>query len=311
MRIERGTFKSPADGIDVYAVAVLPDGEPKAIVQLAHGMLEHKERYLPFMEYLAGRGYLCCINDHRGHGETSRDSLGYFGAGGGEALVEDMHELTKLLKKGHEKLPFFLFGHSMGSLAVRAYTKRYDSELDGLIVCGCPSKNPGAGVGYALVNVLAKVKGERGYSKMIHKMVDGGFNKKYEKLGDGTSWTSSDPSAVKAYVDDPLCSFWFTLNGYKSLLWLMRECYSKRGWAMDNPELPILFVSGGDDVCRISDRKLEDAARHLRDRGYDLPEVRIWPGMRHEILNERDKDKVFRDLGDTLDEWTEKAANGQ
>lgn len=302
MKIEYGSFISKADNTIISTLTVYPEGEPKAVVQLAHGMAEHKKRYLPFMQYLAGRGYLCCMNDHRGHGESIAVEAGYFGKNGGEALVEDMHQLTKLLKREYGELPFFLFGHSMGSLAVRAYTKRYDYELDGLIVCGCPSYNPAAKVGLALTRATAKIKGGRAHSSTIRNLAGGGFNAGFESDGP-YGWLSVDAENREAYMNDKLCGFEFTLNGYESLLWLMCDCYSTKGWTMKNRELPIYFVSGADDPCAAGEQKLREAAAHLASRGYPQPEVKIFPGMRHEILNETDREQVYETLGDVLDGW--------
>ncbi len=306
MKIEYGSFISPADSIVIATLTVLPDGEPKGVVQLAHGMAEHKERYLPFMKYLASKGYLCGINDHRGHGKSIHAEPGYFGENGGSALVEDMHKLTSILKRGHEDLPFFLFGHSMGSLAVRAYTKRYDNELDGLVVCGCPSGNPAANAGLKLVRAIAKVKGGHAYSKFVENLAGGGFNKRFENEGSSSAWLSVNLENRKAFEADPLCGFTFTLNGYEALMWLMCETYSKKGWAMKNAGLPILFVSGADDPCGISPEKIKEAAEHMASVGYKLPTVKLWDGMRHEILNETDREQVYEYVCGTFDVWAEK-----
>ncbi len=309
MRIEYGSFVSKHDNILISTLTVCPDSAPKAIVQLAHGMAEHKKRYLPFMQYLAERGYLCCMNDHRGHGESIAEKAGYFGKDGGAALVEDMHQLTGLLKREYPGLPFFLFGHSMGSLAVRAYTKRYDYELDGLIVCGCPTNNPGAKAGLALTRATAKLKGGKAYSATIRNLAGGGFNANFEADGPN-GWLTTDPIERDKFEKDKLCGFEFTLNGYESLLWLMCDCYSTKGWAMKNRALPIYFVSGADDPCAAGEKKLREAAAHLEARGYAAPEVRIWPGMRHEVLNEIGREQVMEELATRLDGWlAAKSAN--
>lgn len=308
MKIEYGSFISSVDSIIISTLTVRPDGEPKAVVQLAHGMAEHKDRYLPFMKYLAEKGYLCGINDHRGHGKSIFAEPGYFGENGGRALIEDMHKFTGILKKGHEDLPFFLFGHSMGSLAARAYTKYFDYELDGLVVCGCPSNNPAAKMGLQMTRAMSKAKGGHSYSKLISKMINGGSKKENESQNDGPApILSANLENQQAFADDPLCGFHFTINGYESLMWLMCECYSKKGWAMKNRGLPILFVSGEDDAYGISPEKVKEAAEHLASHGYKLPTVKLWEGMRHEILNETDKESVFDYIGGTLDVWTEKA----
>ena len=141
--IQRKYFliSSAQDGMPLEGMMVIPS-RPRAVLQIAHGMCEHKERYLPFMRYMAERGYLCVIHDHRGHGASRREAvsveadrvpgkkqdipagLGYFGRDGGRFLVRDLHQITRIIKKQYPGLPYFMMGHSMGSLAVRCYLKK-------------------------------------------------------------------------------------------------------------------------------------------------------------------------------------------
>ena len=149
-KTEMFTIPSAVDGLPLSVFVVSPeDGQPKGLVQFAHGMAEHKERYLPFMQFLADHGYACLINDHRGHGASvkSPDDLGYFYAGGAAALVADLHQLTLWFRQRYPGPKLILFGHSMGSLAVRVYRQKYDGDIDGLVVCGSPGANPAAGAG--------------------------------------------------------------------------------------------------------------------------------------------------------------------
>ena len=137
-------LKSNFDDLSL-GVAFLPaQGTPKAIFQIVHGMAEHKERYYPFMEFLSEHGYACVIHDHRGHGESvkSEQDLGFMYDGGADAMVEDVLLVQDWAKGQFPNLPVYLFGHSMGSMVVRAFTRKYDDRIDKLIVCGCPSNNP-------------------------------------------------------------------------------------------------------------------------------------------------------------------------
>ena len=140
-----GSFLSEADALEISVLCLMPEAgvHPRAIVQLVHGMSEYKERYIPFMEYLTSKGYISVIHDHRGHGKSVKDEadLGYFYDNSGKAIIEDVHQVTTWMKERYGKeLPYHLFGHSMGSLVVRCYLKKYDNELDSLIVCGSPSE---------------------------------------------------------------------------------------------------------------------------------------------------------------------------
>lgn len=289
------------DGLVLDVLTIMPDS-PKALLQLAHGMCEHKERYIPFMEYLARLGFGCIISDHRGHGKSVKDpeDLGYFYENGGPSLVKDLHQVTRFIRREYPDLPFFLFGHSMGSLAVRVYLKHYEKELSGLIVCGSPSNNPLAGPGMALVRLLAGIRGERCRSRLINWLFSFSLEKPFQAEGRSHSWISSDKAVVKVYTASPYCNFTFTLNGYLALLWLLKNTYDKKGWKVKNPRLPILFLSGGDDPCMISKEKFEEAVTLLKDAGYQNVSSRIYPGLRHEILNESKRQTVYEDAAEFL-----------
>ena len=158
--METFTVPGAADGVQLSTLVIAPES-PKAVLQLVHGMAEHKERYIPFMNYLSEAGYACVICDLRGHGETVTDpkDLGWMGKGGMQALVDDVHCVTDWAKAQYPGLPCFLFGHSMGSMIVRSYLKRYDRDIDGLVVCGSPSKNPAAGLGDFLAGCISLFRG--------------------------------------------------------------------------------------------------------------------------------------------------------
>ena len=236
---------SAQDGMPLEGMMVIPS-RPRAVLQIAHGMCEHKERYLPFMRYMAERGYLCVIHDHRGHGASRREAvsadadkvlgkkqdipagLGYFGKDGGRFLVRDLHQITRIIKKQYPGLPYFMMGHSMGSLAVRCYLKKYDRELDGLIVCGCPGKNPMAPLGSALIQMLQKMKDPHSRSILADGIFANMFDRPFRAEKLIHAWICSDHTVVEKYNKDPLCNFTFTLNGYESLLWLMRSTYDRK-----------------------------------------------------------------------------------
>lgn len=288
------TMVSDRDGLKLSMLLVQPDDKPRALVQLAHGMCEHKERYVPFMEYLAEQGCVCVINDHRGHGASVRKSedLGYFYKNGDAALVEDLHQITLWMRGKWPELPLFLFGHSMGSLAVRAYCERYDGDIDALAICGSPGNNPAAGAGLALIRLLTLFRGDRYRSRLIHSMTIGAFAKRFPDPQHPCSWISANAENVDAYEKDPLCSFAFTLNGDRALLRLMRRCYSLKPNKC-NAALPIRFYSGADDPCAPNEKGFQDAMERMKRAGYLNVQGYMFSGLRHEILNETNRTEVF------------------
>ena len=296
-QMEMLSLSSARDGLELPLLVCVPDGEARAVVQFSHGMCENKERYAPFMEFLAARGFACAIHDHRGHGAAAlqRGELGYFGDDGANALVDDLHQVTEWLRGRFPGKRVYLFGHSMGSLAARVYAGRFDSELAGLVVCGSPGWNPGAPFGRLMARVLGARSGGRARSRFLKVLTFGPFYRAFKKEQSKCSWICSDRAVVAAYEADPLCGFTFTCNGFASLYTLMEQCYDGHVKA-GKPELPILFISGAEDACRGGDRGFAQAVEQMRGRGYQAVDSRLYPGMRHEILNETGRQAVYDDV---------------
>lgn len=288
---------SERDGLELPLLVFVPDGEVRAVVQFSHGMCENKERYAPFMKILAARGFACAISDHRGHGAEAlkRGELGYFGNDGANALVDDLHQATVWLRGRFPGKRVYLFGHSMGSLAARVYAARFDGELAGLIVCGSPGWNPAAPFGRLLARFLGALKGERKRGKFLKIITFGPFYRAFKRENSKCAWICADKAVVAAYEADPLCGFTFTYNGFEALYTLMIQCYDKRVKA-GNPNLPILFISGAEDACRGGDKGFVQAVERMRGRGYARVDSRLYPGMRHEILNEAGRQAVYDDV---------------
>lgn len=295
-------LNSASDGLPISVLCSTPglSGGRKArgIVQLVHGMCEHKERYIPFMKFLSEHGYICVIHDHRGHGSSVRDSqdLGYFYEGGYLAMIQDIRMVSEWVKSEYRGLSVILFGHSMGSMAVRSYIKRYDNSISGLVVCGSPSYNPGIVFGKILARLYSSVYGSRCRPRLIQTIAFGMFNRRFRKEGSSNAWICSDPEIVASYDSNPLCSFQFTANGFRNLFSLMQDAYGKKGWQLYNPHLPILFISGKEDPCLVSGKKFHQSVRFMEKCGYDDVTSHLYPEMRHEILNEKGKKEVWEDI---------------
>lgn len=300
-------FTSEHDGLVISAVIALPSGEPNGVVQLVHGMNEHKERYYPFMDYLAGEGFISVIHDNRGHGKSicSPDDLGFMFRDGGQGFVSDIAQMNRIVRETYPQLPLFLIGHSMGSLGARCFIKHNDHLINGLIVLGCPCYSRFSGIFRTINSELVKNLGSRYRSEKVCAAAEAFLNKGFEHdlLN---SWICSDRDVVEAFNADPLCNFKYTLNGYEGLLYLLHETYSKRGWQVSNPHLPIRFISGADDPCMYSEKKFFKAVSLLEKLGYESTSHRLFEGMRHEVLNEKNNTAVWKDIAKTLFSWIDR-----
>ena len=305
--IQNFSLPASSDSLRLAGIEVAPDsGGPKGIVQLLHGMCDHKDRYLPFMRFLASQGFVCVIHDHRGHGASVRDSsdLGFMYRGGWRAMVDDAHEVNSWSPGRHPHLPLALLGHTMGSMVARSYAARYDDTIDSLIVCGSPSCSPAAPLALLLALAYSALLGPHHRPRLLHWLSFGRFNRPFRREAFPQAWVCSDLSVLEAYHSDPLCMFNFTANGYANLFGLMIDCYSLKGWRLANPDLPVRFVSGADDPCRISDSAFAKAVDCMRRVGYRRVASKIYPNMRHEILNEKLKALVWNDLASALKSLT-------
>lgn len=301
-QIIHGTLKSRADSLELSCMAVVPEAPYRGIIQIVHGMSEYKERYQPFMEYMADQGYLSVIHDHRGHGKSVKEEkdLGYMYEGGKEAFLDDILLVNETLREKLPKTPLILFGHSMGSLAVRAFTKKHDDCMDALIVCGSPSKNPGRPVGELLARAAKALFSGRHVCHFIENISFGPYAGRFAGEKSRFAWVCSDKKVVEDYAASPFCGFTFTADAYLVLFALMKETYSLKGWRLTNPRLPILFVGGEDDPCIGGKKKFGQAIHTMKQAGYLNVKGKLYPGMRHEILNETEKQQVFREINHYL-----------
>jgi len=301
MALESFSLDASADGLELAGLLSIPDkrdNAPRGIVQLVHGMCEHKERYIPLMEFLTSHGLVCVIHDHRGHGASvkSPEDLGYMYDGGWRAMVEDVRVVNDWIKTKYPGLKLVLYGHSMGSMVVRSFAKRYDDRIDALVVSGCPVDNPAKAAGKAMAWCFGHLKGWHYRPALLQKMSFGAYNKPFADEGWKAAWVCSDPDALKAYHDDPLCQYVFTANGFYNLMGVMQDCYGAKGWAMKNPALPIHFMSGEQDPCRGTDAQFHKALQLLAQVGYTQVTAQVYPQMRHEIHNETLRGRVWDDL---------------
>ncbi len=301
---ERNDFYYPsADGLTkIHAAEWLPDGKPRAAVQLCHGMTEYIGRYEPFAAYLAEHGFYVTGNDHLGHGQSVRicktDLHGYFAHPyGNECVVADIHSLRCRTAERFPGIPYFLLGHSMGSFLTRQYITLHGEGLSGAVIMGTGTTPvPVLKLGQFLCRVVALFRGRRFRSALVDSMAGGSFNKHFEPARTPKDWLSKDTALVDRYVADPLCMFRFTVNAYYHMFRGMEKM--QRADAMDRipKDLPLLFVSGENDPVGNFGKGVKTAFEAYKKAGLSDVSMKLYPNDRHEILNETDRETVYADL---------------
>ncbi len=304
MKFEEFSFIS-SDGAQIAAYKWTSEN-PKALLQIAHGAVEHAMRYDAFARYLAEKGFAVYAEDHLGHGKTagSPENVGHYSDRDGAFLkiVEDMHALEAQMRKEHPGLPVFLMGHSMGSLLSRIYASKYGDGLTGLVLTGTGHV---AAPLIAVVQALAKREMKKfGYnhrSPFLHSLVFGTLNKPF-KGETGSEFISADPEVVKAYAADPYCGNTVTAEFAYELLEGTKLAAQKRTFSETPSALPIFIGAGEFDT--MGGNKLtavkKDAADYQKAGVADFT-FKIYPDMRHEILNEKGKRQVWDDISGWLE----------
>lgn len=294
-------IKSRFDGLRLSVAVVEPDGEAVAVLQVVHGMCGSKERFLPLMQYLAGHGIVCLANDHRGHGDSivAPSDRGYMYNGGSEALVDDLTVVSDWARMKYPSLPFFMLGHSMGALAAWSFLDRRAVMLDGIILCGTPGYSPFAPFVLKLSDIMCRSGFGRMKPGFLQKMVSESYNRDFRSEGP-RAWVSSNPEVCKVLSENPRHNFLFTVDGIHTLMGLMTEAYSCGGIDYSLRDVPVFMLYGEDDPCMRGRIGLDKAASQLRDSGLRNVFIKTYPAMRHEILNEIGKERVWQDILDFI-----------
>jgi alpha-beta hydrolase superfamily lysophospholipase len=296
-------LQSKVDGLTLHGWLIEPEGEKKGVVQVLHGMREFKERYESFMRTFAAQGYVVVCHDHRGHGDSlkSLDDLGCFYEKTGRAIVQDAVQVTEFIQSEYPGLPITLFGHSMGSMVTRCYLQENDHRVQRAIICGTPKKNPLCKVGILLASCISAFRGGHYRSKLLVYLSTGAGAKKFEHEGEG-GWLSHDRVHIEKFYANPKAQKKFTANGYINLFRLLKRTYTKKAYKLQNPDLPILFISGSEDaVLGSKDRegreeKFNEAVHFMQEVGYTHAFGKIYQGLRHELFNDFGKEEAFADM---------------
>ncbi|MBQ8825533.1 MAG: lysophospholipase [Oscillospiraceae bacterium] len=305
-----GYFKSSNGVNDIaYYVYTPKTGGIKGVVQLVHGMCEYLTRYEPFAEFLCDRGYAVTGHDHLGHGASvnSDEELGFFAEKNGwRYLVKDMVTLSGMMKKRFEGKPFFIIGHSMGSLVLRTALTKYSHIYDGAVIMDTISAGLGINAALAGIEAIGKLKGKRSRSRLIDGILFGFSNARLKTPETRYDWICTDMNVVRAYAEDPKCTFLFTTQAMYDLAMMVKYVSAADWSAKTDKALPVLVMGGSEDPVGEYGKYPKELFNCLVNSGAQDVEFKLYDGLRHELLNEVGKEEIFGDIYSWLESHVEK-----
>lgn len=283
-------------GETLDALKYIPEN-PVGIVQIIHGMSEHIHRYDGFASFLAEHGYIVVGHTHAGHGKNAH-ILGYFAnEGGWDILLQDIDNIRKTISQDFPKLPYFIFGHSMGSMLLRNYLQAHSDGLKGAIICGT-AKQPLSAV--LIGKCIARLqkwfgRGKRA-STLLSTLSFGTFNKNFHNPRTLYDWISRDENEVDKYIDDPYCGFPFTASGYYDLFTGIENIEKTQNNRDINKDLPIYIISGSSDPVGANGKAVQKLYSEYKNLGIKNVDITVYKEARHELLNELNKEEVYNDI---------------
>ena len=301
------------DGIEIFVYKWEPETEPKAAVQILHGLVEHAKRYERLAEALCKEGYVCYANDHPGHGLTAGDLTeatlkghgGVLGPSGWRGVVNYVHELSYIIKKENPNLPLFLLGHSWGAMLAQDYIQDWGNEIKGCILSGTNGKVRALVVKAGKIILKSEMK-KRGPTEPSQKMYDMNFkannrNWQNDEGATGFEWLSRDKEEVQKYIDDPWCGFMPPANLWLEFLHGFEKMYDSKNEEKIPNDLPVHFISGS--LCPIGNKTkgVQAIINRYNKNGMKDVTYKFYEDARHEIFNEINRDEVFKDVINWLD----------
>lgn len=300
MAREQEFYFPSSDGVhQCYAHEWHPEGEPRGVLQIAHGVAEYIGRYHDFAEWMARKGFLVVGEDHLGHGRTVDDEkFGYFGAKDGwNTVAKDIRKLRTLEGERHGDVPYFLMGHSMGSFLARTYLINWPGTVDGGLLSGT-GQEPAAtvGAGKLICSLLCAVRGPEYRSGFVNDLSLGAYNRQFAPNRTTADWISRDEKVVDAYLKDPFCTFRPTVGMYRDMMGGLQYIASPGNLKKMYKTTPVYFFSGDHDPVGQNGAGVKKVAAMFRDAGCTDVTVKLYPDGRHEMLNEINRQEVYQDV---------------
>ena len=268
-----------------------------ANVIIMEGMEEHARRYDDFATFLNSKGFNVYAVDCYGQGENvlpDESNKGLWPASGFRKQVQAVDSLVEKLRISCK--PTFIFSHSMGSFMCQDYIQRYTEHVSKVVLCGSGSKNPAVPVGFQLAKIIVHKSNRDKKAKFLNKLMFGGFNKKIKNPKTGYDWLSYNEENVTNYIADPLCGFGPTNGFCYEFLKGMARLYKKKFLRKIRKDLDIFIISGEEDPVTNYGKSVGKLQQMYTKLGVKNVETKIYKGMRHEILNEKNKQEVYEDI---------------
>ncbi len=275
------------------------------VVQIAHGVAEYGARYAPFARFLCGHGFVVVANDHLGHGQSliPGGPMVYLGEKDGWwNVVDDIESLSSRMAKVFPGKPYFLFGHSMGSFLSRTHLIRYPGRLDGCILCGTGHQSPALIAGGKLIaDREIRRLGKKAFSARADDLAFGAYNKAFAPTRTRFDWVSASEENVDAYIADPLCGGDTTLGLFRDMLDGLSYITRQSNMDKMDADLPVFFIAGDQDPVGDMGKGVRKAHDCFKKAGIRDLSIKLYHGLRHEILNEASRQYVYRDVLDWLE----------
>ena len=300
------TFLSTDGKTQLHGMRWEPEGgSVRAVLQICHGVAEHIVRYDAFARYLNGLGIAVVGHDHLGHGLSLPEggTPVYFGEGNTwNTVVDDIYVLHQRIRLWYPDVPLCIMGHSMGSFLTRTYLIRYPGTVKAAVIMGT-GWQPKAVIasGMAVAKAVGAVVGENGTSDLVTNLAFGAYNKLFAPNRTSCDWLSADEDNVDAYMADPLCGADATVGLFRQMLSGIRFNQKLSNLRQMDPRIPVLFVAGEKDPVGDCGNGVRRTYQEFRRAGVQDCTLKLYPGLRHEILNEKaQQQQIFEDIGQWL-----------
>ena len=295
-------FMHMSDGKQIAVHRWLPDKKStiRGIIQLSHGMNEYAMRYDGFAEFLTTAGFAVYGQDHRGHGETagSPEELGYLAdMAGFQRVVLDLRQVIKRAKNDFPGKKIFLFAHSFGSFIGQSFIEQYSYDIDGCILCGTAGpRQPLMAFAKFLAKTCILLGRKKKPAKLLAMISFAGYNQRFPESEGKNAWLTRDSEIAQKYAVDPMCNFVPKTMFYYDMFTGMHSIHKKKAMKAIPRSFPVFMIVGGDDPVGGYAKTVEKLYEIYKNNGMSDVELKVYPGGRHELLNETNKEEVMNDV---------------